>query len=115
VAWNPTHPELLCSSSSRDKRVAFYDARRASCSSDDKIPSSNCSEIETRPTQVISLPRRPVSLQYSPDAKNIMVVDEEDRLMFIKHGNTGPEGQSEWKAGETARSAEGGVVSHCYD
>ena len=28
VAWNPTHPELLSSSSSKDKRVAFYDARR---------------------------------------------------------------------------------------
>ncbi|KIJ56946.1 hypothetical protein M422DRAFT_238533 [Sphaerobolus stellatus SS14] len=92
VAWNPTHPELLCSSSSRDKRVAFWDAR------------------QSRPTQVINISRRAVTLQYSPDAKSVMVVDEEDRLMFIKHGNTGPEGQLEWKAGETARSAEGGVI-----
>jgi THO complex subunit 3 len=31
VAWNPTHPELFCSSSQKDRRIAFWDARRMSC------------------------------------------------------------------------------------
>jgi THO complex subunit 3 len=30
VAWNPTHPELFCSSSQKDRRIAFWDARRMS-------------------------------------------------------------------------------------
>ncbi|GJJ07179.1 hypothetical protein Clacol_001379 [Clathrus columnatus] len=85
VAWNPTHPELLCSASSKDKRVAFYDAR------------------QSRPTQVLSTSRHPINLQYSPDAKTIMVLDDDDRLSFIKHGNTGSEGQLEWKAGDSAK------------
>jgi THO complex subunit 3 len=28
VAWNPTHPELFTTSSQKDKRVVFWDARR---------------------------------------------------------------------------------------
>ncbi|KAF8580584.1 WD40 repeat-like protein [Ramaria rubella] len=87
VSWNPTHPELLCSSSSKDKRVAFYDAR------------------QSRPTQVINTSRHPINVQYSPDGKTVMVVDDDDRLSFIKHGNTGTDGQLEWKAGEIARVA----------
>ncbi|KAF8480384.1 hypothetical protein DFH94DRAFT_742485 [Russula ochroleuca] len=30
VAWNPTHPELFCSSSQKDRRIVFWDARRIS-------------------------------------------------------------------------------------
>src|SRR5882762_2735673 len=30
VAWNPTHPELFCSSSQKDRRIVFWDARRMS-------------------------------------------------------------------------------------
>jgi hypothetical protein len=30
VAWNPTHPELFVSSSQKDRKVVFWDARRAS-------------------------------------------------------------------------------------
>src|SRR5216683_4852105 len=42
VAWNPTHPELLCSSSQKDRRIVFWDARRMShfsLSSSDSLPS----------------------------------------------------------------------------
>ncbi len=28
VAWNPTHPELFCTSSQKDKRIVFWDGRR---------------------------------------------------------------------------------------
>ena len=28
VSWNPTHPELFCTSSQRDRRIVFWDARR---------------------------------------------------------------------------------------
>ncbi|PIL37375.1 hypothetical protein GSI_01068 [Ganoderma sinense ZZ0214-1] len=27
VAWNPTHPELFCTSSQKDKRIVFWDGR----------------------------------------------------------------------------------------
>jgi hypothetical protein len=30
VAWNPTHPELFCSSSQKDRKIVFWDARRRS-------------------------------------------------------------------------------------
>lgn len=28
ASWNPTHPELFCTSSQRDRRIVFWDARR---------------------------------------------------------------------------------------
>lgn len=28
VSYNPTHPELFCSSSQKDRRIVFWDARR---------------------------------------------------------------------------------------
>ena len=30
VAWNPTHPELFCSLSQKDRRIAFWDTRHIS-------------------------------------------------------------------------------------
>ena len=30
ISWNPTHPDLFCTSSSKDRRIVFWDARRAS-------------------------------------------------------------------------------------
>jgi THO complex subunit 3 len=120
VAWNPTHPELFCSSSSKDKRVAFYDARREFRSPTVFAPflllflQLVASSSESRPTQVINTSRHPINLQYSPDAKTIMVLDDDDRLSFIKHGNTGSDGHLEWKTGETARVPGYGSVSS-YD
>jgi len=29
VSWNPTHPELFISSSQKDRKIVFWDARRA--------------------------------------------------------------------------------------
>src|SRR5882757_3550909 len=28
VSWNPTHPELFCTSGQKDRRIVFWDARR---------------------------------------------------------------------------------------
>jgi len=28
VSWNPTHPDLFCTSSQKDRRIVFWDARR---------------------------------------------------------------------------------------
>lgn len=28
ISWNPTHPELFCTSSQKDRRIVFWDARR---------------------------------------------------------------------------------------
>lgn len=71
------------------------------------------SSLESRPTQVINTSRHPINLQYSPDGKTIMVLDDDDRLSFIKYGNTGSDGHLEWKPGETAKvSGYGSVGIH---
>lgn len=31
ISWNPTHPELFCTSSQKDRRIVFWDARREFC------------------------------------------------------------------------------------
>ena len=28
ISWNPTHPELFCTSGQKDRRIVFWDARR---------------------------------------------------------------------------------------
>lgn len=28
MSWNPTHPDLFCTSSQKDRRIVFWDARR---------------------------------------------------------------------------------------
>src|SRR5580658_1264403 len=31
LSWNPTHPDLFCTSSQKDRRIIFWDARRMPC------------------------------------------------------------------------------------
>jgi hypothetical protein len=28
ISWNPTHPDLFCTSSQKDRKIVFWDARR---------------------------------------------------------------------------------------
>ena len=40
LAWNPTHPELFCTSSQRDRRIVFWDGRREQFSCMSSVPYS---------------------------------------------------------------------------
>lgn len=30
IAWNPTHPDLFCTSGMKDRKIVFFDTRRES-------------------------------------------------------------------------------------
>ncbi|KZS97851.1 WD40 repeat-like protein [Sistotremastrum niveocremeum HHB9708] len=65
-AWNPTHPELLCSASSKDMRIVFWDARTKT------------------PLQTVSLkPRQPVDVKYSPNGRVLAVLDKANFIVFL--------------------------------
>ncbi|KAH8998795.1 WD40-repeat-containing domain protein, partial [Lactarius hatsudake] len=66
VAWNPTHPELFCSSSQKDQRIAFWDAR----------PD----------IQQCTLKVSPVQINYAPDGRSLLYVSSGDQLFFISYG-----------------------------
>ncbi|CAG7848765.1 THO complex subunit 3 Short=Tho3 [Serendipita indica DSM 11827] len=54
VAWSPVHKDLLCSSSSGDRRVCFWDAR------------------QSKVIQNIRLDGSPWQIAYSPDGKSLL-------------------------------------------
>lgn len=53
VSWNPTHPDLFCSSSQRDRRIVFWDAR------------------QSRYIQSCSVHHPPVQTGYSPNGREL--------------------------------------------
>jgi len=93
VAWNPTHPELLCSTSRKDMKVAFWDAR------------------QSKPIQSFNVSRKPLSIHYSPNGRTILMLDDDDKLSFL-HLDANPEvAQLTWTASETARSSSGSITA----
>ncbi|KAH9036036.1 WD40-repeat-containing domain protein [Lactarius deliciosus] len=68
VAWNPTHPELFCSSSQKDRRIAFWDAR------------------QSRHIQQCTLKVSPVQINYAPDGRSLLYVSSGNQLFFMSYG-----------------------------
>ncbi|KAH9082260.1 hypothetical protein EDB83DRAFT_2670496 [Lactarius deliciosus] len=69
VAWNPTHPELFCSSSQKDRRIVFWDARRI------------------KPTfQQCALKISPVQVNYAPGGRSLLYVSSGNQLFFMSYG-----------------------------
>ncbi|KZW04381.1 WD40 repeat-like protein [Exidia glandulosa HHB12029] len=94
ISWHPTHPELLCSASRKDMKVAFWDVR------------------QSKPIQNFALTRRPLSIQYSPTGKRILMLDDDDRLSFIKLDDAASaEGKPQWTYNEPAKPAPGTIVA----
>lgn len=93
IAWNPTHPELFCTSSQKDRRIVFWDGRReqtlfsyvAWCSATDVSPSRKPScatdPAETRPCAAQLLPRREVH--------PVHYYQQSTRLAHIRKGGRG--------------------------
>ncbi|EJD01319.1 WD40 repeat-like protein [Fomitiporia mediterranea MF3/22] len=80
VTWNPTHPELFCTSSQRDRKIVFWDAR------------------QSRPVQVItpSSSYAPSQINYAPDGKTICFVLTNNQLSFMTHGHAAGEAKPQW-------------------
>lgn len=53
ISWNPTHPDLFCTSSQKDRRIVFWDARR-----------THSSKLHVMSTHFIILKRVDISSNY---------------------------------------------------
>ncbi|TFY82700.1 hypothetical protein EWM64_g1313, partial [Hericium alpestre] len=82
VAWNPTHPELFCSSSQKDRRIVFWDAR------------------QSRHIQMVSLRVPPAQMNYSPDGKTLLYISVGNQLHFMEYkkdtSKEGEEAKEQW-------------------
>ncbi|KAI0722697.1 WD40 repeat-like protein [Earliella scabrosa] len=79
IAWNPTHPELFCTSSQKDRRIVFWDGR------------------QSRNVQQIQLKLAPVQLNYSPDGKSILYTTTSKFLGALTYERVGEESREQWR------------------
>ncbi|THV08239.1 WD40 repeat-like protein [Dendrothele bispora CBS 962.96] len=79
VSWNPTHPELFCTSSQKDRRIVFWDAR------------------QSRNIQSISLKASPVFTTYSPDGKSLIFASTMNQLYCMNYGKDKEDGKEQWR------------------
>ncbi|KAI0774515.1 WD40 repeat-like protein [Fomes fomentarius] len=82
IAWNPTHPELFCTSSQKDRRIVFWDGR------------------QSRHVQQIQLKLAPVQLNYSPDGKSILYTTTNKVLGSLTFGREGEETKDQWRVAD---------------
>ena len=97
VSWNPTHPELFCTSSQKDRRIVFWDARRKPI----------CYTVlgifrvhifpESRYTQQCSLKVSPVQTSYAPDGRSLLYVTAGHQLFFMTFERSGQDTKEEWR------------------
>lgn len=99
VSWNPTHPELFVSSSQRDRKIVFWDAR------------------QSRSIQQISLKLTPTQTGYAPDGKTIFYVSAGHSLYFLELGRTPGETKDTWRAAEEGKTvlASSALFNHAGD
>ncbi|KAG6910126.1 hypothetical protein DXG01_012885 [Tephrocybe rancida] len=79
VSWNPTHPDLFCSSSQRERRVVFWDTR------------------QSRYTQQCSTKSVPVQTNYSPDGRSLLYASPNHHLFFLDLSKEGEETKETWR------------------
>ena len=103
LSWNPTHPDLFCTSSQKDKRIVFWDARR------EYSGHLNCLIMlynvwmlmfvpESRYIQTLHLKHSPSHTVWSPTGKDLVCITTSRNLLFAKYGPT-PEGPGQsWHA-----------------
>ncbi|KAF4619869.1 hypothetical protein D9613_004992 [Agrocybe pediades] len=107
VSWNPTHPELFCTSSQKDRRVVFWDAR------------------QSKYTQQCPLRVSPAKTVYAPDGKSLLFISIGHRISYMTFGATGEGSKEEWRSfdrepvvGSSAvfnHAGDGLVVSHSLE
>lgn len=100
VSWNPTHPELFCTSSQKDRRIVFWDARR-----EYHYPSIcpiaslvlTIFQLESRYTQQVSLKAgSPLQTNYSPDGRTVMYTTSANWLHFLELGKEHEGAKEQW-------------------
>ncbi|KIK67706.1 hypothetical protein GYMLUDRAFT_256545 [Collybiopsis luxurians FD-317 M1] len=79
VSWNPTHPDLFCTSSQRDRRIVFWDARQSKC------------------VQQIPLKFGPIYTNYSPDGRTLVCSSSAHQMYIFAYGKTGEETKEQWR------------------
>lgn len=95
VSWNPTHPELFCTSSSRDRRIAFWDAR------------------QSRSTQQINLKVSPITTCYSPTGRHLLYTSHGNSIYFMAYdrGESAAAGSPEqWRLTENDAQLPGSAA-----
>ncbi|KAA1473430.1 WD40 repeat-like protein [Dentipellis sp. KUC8613] len=101
VTWNPTHPELFCSSSQKDRRIVFWDAR------------------QSRPIQQLTLKVSPAQMNYSPDGRTLLYISAGHQLFFLNYGKDpkdGEDAKEQWTAVEKdSNFASTGMFNHTGD
>jgi len=80
LSWNPTHPDLFCTSSQKDKRIVFWDAR------------------QSRHIQTLHLKQSPVQTVWSPTGKDLVCITNMRSLLFAKFGREGESTSPAWYA-----------------
>lgn len=65
ISWNPTHPDLFCTSSQRDRRIVFWDAR------------------QSRNIQVYNSKYSTVQTAYSPNGRELLGISATNALFFM--------------------------------
>ncbi|KAF6762005.1 WD40-repeat-containing domain protein [Ephemerocybe angulata] len=79
ISWNPTHPDLFCTSSQRDRRIVFWDAR------------------QSRYTQSCSLKQFPLQTAYHPNGRELLYTTAGNQMFFLKLDKDTPESKESWK------------------
>ncbi|KAF7332395.1 WD-REPEATS-REGION domain-containing protein [Mycena kentingensis (nom. inval.)] len=79
VSWNPTHPDLFCTSSQKDRRVVFWDTR------------------QMRHVQQVSLKVSPVQTGYSPDGRVLLYTSAGHQTSFLVYDKEDDEVKESWR------------------
>ncbi|KAF8138926.1 WD40-repeat-containing domain protein [Boletus edulis] len=79
VSWNPTHPELFCTSGQKDRRIVFWDAR------------------QSRHVQQVQLKVSPVQTNYAPDGKSLLYTSAGHQLFFLTCGKDSESSKDMWQ------------------
>ena len=99
VSWNPTHPELFCTSGQKDRRIVFWDARRM-LEIYPLLVSNLHIYLESRCIQQYQMKVSPVQTSYSPDGRSLLYASAGHQLFFMTFGKMGDEAKEEWHPSE---------------
>ncbi|KAH9947177.1 WD40 repeat-like protein [Amylocystis lapponica] len=99
LSWNPTHPDLFCTSSQKDRRVVFWDTRRTP-----RAPAFCCAPgsdpdraAESRYIQQLQLKYSPVQTNYAPDGRTILYTSAGKQMFVLTYGVEGEDAKEQWR------------------